>query len=157
MNPFTIAKFVGPIIAGGLLIWAVVAHFSNDDKTRKALETLRHEAGATLAATRKASGNRDLPWNLAPGQITAMGETINLLHDRVEVQNRAIDDMAAEAVRLRAKAAELKKIADKAEAQRSAALRRLSDMAITPGTRDDCMTLLSEAEDALDLVREAGK
>ena len=30
------------------------------------------------------------------------------------------------------------------------------DMTITPGTREDCMTLLREAEEALDLVREAG-
>ena len=64
--------------------------------------------------------------------------------------------MAAEAVRLRKRADELKVIAAKAEAQRRAAYTRLSDMALTPGQRADCMALLREAEAALDLVKDSG-
>ena len=114
------------------------------------------QAGAVVAAVREASGNPDAGWVTAAGQIRAMGAERRTLRFELDEQNRRIDEMAAEAVRLRAKAADLRRIADRAEAQRKAALERLSDMAITPGTRDDCLTLLREAETALDLVYEAG-
>ena len=78
------------------------------------------------------------------------------LRAELDNQSQAIDDMAREAVRLRKKADEMKVIAAKAQAQRQAALRQLSDMSITPGTRDDCLALLKEANEALDIAREAG-
>lgn len=107
-------------------------------------------------ATKKASGNERVKWDTVAGQIVALGESNRALKGSIEAQNVAIDEMAAEAVRLKAKAVELKAIADKAEAQRAAALRKLSNMAITPGSRNDCLQLLREAEQALDLVRSAG-
>jgi hypothetical protein len=109
-----------------------------------------------VLAVETASGNDKLTWRTATGQIMALGESNRRLKLSIEEQNLRIDEMAAEAVRLKAKATELKKIADKAEAQRAAALRKLSDMSLTPGSRDDCMQLLREAEEALDLVRSAG-
>lgn len=135
---------------------AVILHFRADDRTRDTLETLTRQAGTVVIALRQASGNEDVKWKTAPGQIIAMGESNRALKGQIEVQNMRIDEMAAEAVRLKAHASELKRIADKAQAQRQAALKRLSDMAITPGTRQDCIQLLNEADAALNLVRSAG-
>lgn len=119
-------------------------------------EALDKEAVTVVGALREASGNSDVTWKTAPGQIVALGESNRALKQSIDQQNATIDEMARQAVALKAKAAELQRIADRARAQRQAALDRLSDMAITPGTRSDCMVLLKEANDALDLVREAG-
>lgn len=146
--------------AAGVVLLAVLAWGLRVDHLREGwknrYETLVEEAGAVLAATRVASDNDKLEWDGTAGQIVVLGEDYREAKAAIAEQNRAIDDMAREAVRLRKKADELQAIASRAEAQRRAALRRLSDMTITPGTREDCMTLLREAEDALDLVREAG-
>lgn len=114
------------------------------------------QAGQVVLALRTASDNPKADWKTAPGQIIALGESNRSLKVAIDDSNSRIDLMAEEAVRLRARADELQEIARKAEAQRRAAYAKLSDMAITPGTRDDCMQLLREAEAALDLVREAG-
>ena len=147
-------------IAAGLLLLAIVAgvvlHFKADARTRDKLATLEAQAKDVLVATREASSNPKLSWEGVAGQVTALGESNRTLRVSIGTQNDRIDQLAREAVAARAKAAELKKIADRAEAQRASALKRLSDMGATPGTRDDCLTLLREAEEALDLVREAG-
>lgn len=138
------------------LVAAVWAHFSGDAATEAKLDQLTREAGAVLFATRQASDNAELKWDETAGQITALGESRKELKFSLDEQSRRVDEMAAEAVRLRAEAAELKRIADKAETQRRGALRKLSDMAATPGDRANCLALLKEAETALDLIREAG-
>lgn len=125
-------------------------------KYKTTLETVTAEAGVVVAALREASDNPKLGWDQAPGQIVALGESNRTLKVAITTQNTRIDEMAREAVQMRAAADQLTRIAERAEAQRRAALNRLSDMAATPGTRSDCMILLREAEDALDLVREAG-
>lgn len=148
-----VAAFVLPM--AGLLAWGMrVDHLRAGYKS--ALEELTQEAATVVLAIRQASENEEVTWQTASGQVIAMGESNRSLKAAVARQNQTIDDMAKEAVRLKAKAADLKKIADRAEAQRQSALRRLSDMSITPGTREDCMVLLKEAEEALNLVREAG-
>lgn len=157
--PFAIPRlyaFIGGGIAVLLLGLVVMAHLNADAALRDKHKKLTDEAATVLIATRDASDNPDLKWEHTAGQIVAMGESRRLMLDSIETQNRRINEMAADAVRMRAEAAELRRIADQAQAQRKAALDRLSDMAATPGTREDCMTLLSEAEEALDLIREAG-
>jgi len=119
-------------------------------------KALDGQANSVLAAARVAADNPRLTWGGVAGQVYALGDDRRALTAAIAAQNVAIDDMAREAVRLRAGAAELKRIADLARAQRQSALDRLADMAITPGTRDDCEQLLREAEEALDLVYEAG-
>lgn len=148
-------RYVLPALAIVGLLWAVVAHFDNDSDTRDALAKIRSEAATVTMAVEHATGEQ-AEWATAPGQIIALGEANRALKTSVAEQNRAIDDMAREAVRLKARAKELKAIADKAQAQRKSALTRLSDLTITPGTRSDCITLLREAEEALNLVRSAG-
>lgn len=147
-------------IGVGLIIAALAAYGLRNDglraKYKGGLDLLAKEAHSVVLAAREASDNPKVEWSTAAGQIRALGDSNRALKGQIEVQNRAIDEQAREAVRLRAQAAELRKIADKAEAQRKSALKRLSDMSLTPGTRSDCLTLLREAEDALDLVREAG-
>lgn len=147
-------------LAGALAALLAVAfiwtHLAADARLRGKYRALTAQAGQVVIALRDASDNPRVKWDTAPGQIVALGESVKALRASVEVQNERIDAMAADAVRARAAAAELKRIADRAQAQRASALRRLSDMSVTPGTRADCMTLLREAETALDLVREAG-
>lgn len=140
-------------LAAALIIAAV---FWWGDTGWSKFRKLDKQADRVVVALRQASDNPKADWETAPGQIVALGESNKSLKSEIEANNRAIDDMAREAVRLRARATELQQIAAKAEAQRRAAYARLSDMAITPGTRNDCMQLLREAEEALDLVREAG-
>lgn len=123
---------------------------------KDALKALTDEAATVVLAVREASDNPEVTWETVPGQVVALGESNRRLKDGIARQNARIDDLAREAVRLKAETAELQRIADKARAQRKAALTRLSDMAATPGTRNDCAVLLQEAETALDVVREAG-
>ena len=138
-----------------LLLWGLrVDHLRADWKDR--FEGLTEEAASVLASTRRASDNPKLTWKNAAQQIDALGDNHRVALASIEEQNAAIDDMAREAVRLRKRADELQRIADRAAAQRREALRRLADMSITPGTREDCETLLAEAEEALNLVRDAG-
>lgn len=138
------------------LVAAVFIHFRHDAKVRADLANERAWGGNVIEAVAEASDNPEVTKDTAVGQIRALGDSNRSLKVAIATQNQAIDDMAREAVRLKARAAELKRIADKAEAQRQGALRKLSDMAITPGTREDCMVLLGEAEAALNIVREAG-
>lgn len=154
-SPKLIAMLGAALVVALLLAWALRLDSLRGEWKGK-FEALTEQAGTVLLATREASDNPELKWEQAAGQIVALGESNRALKVAITQQNQAIDDMAREAVRLRAKAAELKAIADKAQAQRQVALTKLSDMAITPGTRSDCLVLLREAEDALDLVREAG-
>lgn len=137
------------LIIGGLYWWG--------DKGWSKYHDLQDQADTVLLAVREASDNPDLEWKNAAGQVVALGESNSRLKGAIAEQNAAIDEMAREAVRLRARATELKRIADKAQAQRRSALQRLNDLSITPGTRTDCMTLLSEAEQALDIVRQASE
>lgn len=148
-------------IIAGLAVLALVAtiaiHFRNDGRVRDERDALKATARDVVLATQAASGNDKVTWETATGQIVALGESNRALKTSVELQNEAIDDLARKAVQAKARAAELQRIADKAQAQRASALRRLSDMALEPGTRDDCLTLLREAEEALDLVKEAAE
>jgi len=148
--------FIGGGIALLLVVAFVALHIRADNRLRDAHETLQGEAGVVLEATRQAADNPDLEWAQAPGQIVALGESRRTLLVSVDRQNQRINELAADAVAARAEAAELQRLADRAQAQRRAALDMLSDMSATPGTRGDCMQLLAEAEEALDLVRGAG-
>lgn len=141
------------LIAAGI---GIKVHLSADQRTEAQLETLTDQAAIVVLAVREAADDPEATWETVPGQVTALGENNRRLKDGITLQNARVDEMAREAVRLKAEAAELQAIADRARAQRKAALDRLGDMAATPGTREDCMTLLQEAEAALDLVREAG-
>lgn len=137
-----------------LLAWALrLDHLRGEWKAK--FEALTEQAGEVVLALEHAT-EQEQKWETAPGQIVALGESNRSFKVSMAESNLRIDELAREAVRLQARSAELKRIADKAEAQRQSALRRLSDMAATPGTRSDCMTLLREADTALDLVREAG-
>lgn len=143
-----IGGFAALLVVGGLYLWGA--------GWKKAAQELQRGADAVVIALRTASGNPKADWKTAPGQIVALGEANRSLKIAIDDSNSRIDLMAQEAVRLRARSEELQEIARKAEAQRRAAYARLSDMAITPGTRSDCMILLREAEEALNVVREAG-
>lgn len=158
-NPFSVlTSKIFTKIFGALsivLLLACAFLWNRWDHWKAVADKLAEQAGRVVFALEQASGE-EVDWKTAPGRIVVLGESNRLLKDSIAVQNRAIDDMAREAVRLRARAAELKLIADKAQAPRRAALTRLSDMTITPGTRADCMTLLREADEALNLVRKAG-
>lgn len=137
-----------------LLAWALRLD-NRREHWHNVAQAFAKKAGAVVVALEEATGE-PARWETAPGQILVLGQGIKDRDNRIAATNAAIDEMAREAVRLKAQAAELQRIADKAQAQRRAALARLSDMAITPGSRSDCLQLLREADEALNLVREAG-
>ncbi len=145
------------MIGMGLLLAAIVALYIWGDGWRSTAHKWQSEAQTVVIALREASGNDKVAWDTAPGQIVALGQSNRALSAAIGVQNERIDEMARQAVRAKARAAELKAIADRAEAQKASALRRLSNLAITPGTRSDCIALLREADDALNVVREASE
>ena len=146
-------------LALGLAVLAIVStvalHFRSDERNRAKLFKLQNEAANVVLATQHASGNGKVTWGTTPGQIIAIGESNRALKASVQIQNEAIDDMARREVAAKAEAKRLTEIARKAEAQRASALRRLSDMSLAPGTRTDCLALLKEAEDALDIAHTA--
>lgn len=144
-------------IGGGLILAIAIAlHLIGDARLQGKYDTLVAESASVLTATRDAADNPELTWDNVPGQIVALGESNAALKLSLDTQNQRINELAQEAVRRQAEAQELRRIAARAQEQRRAALERLSDLSATPGTREDCMTLLAEAEEALDLVREAG-
>lgn len=154
-NPFsalTTKIFGGLSIA---LLIACLVFYNRWQHWHDVADAFAKQAGKVVFAIEQATGE-EASWKTAPGHIVAMGQGIKDRDNRIAATNAAIDEMAREAVRLKAQAAELQRIADKAQAQRRAALARLSDMAITPGSRSDCLQLLREADEALNLVREAG-
>jgi hypothetical protein len=126
------------------------------DHWKAAAEDLQRQVNTVVIALREATNNPEADWATAPGQIRALGDSNKALKTSITAQNERIDEMAAEAVKLRAHAVELQQIADRAKAQRQAAYTRLSQMAITPGERADCEQLVKEANDALDIVHGAG-
>jgi hypothetical protein len=154
LNPY---RWIAIGIAVLAIVSTVALHFRSDARTRDALAKLRDEAETVVLATQAASGNDSVTWQTAPGQIIAIGDSNRRLKESLAVQNEAIDDMARREVAAKAEAKRLTEIARKAEAQRASALRRLSDLSLTPGTRGDCLQLLSEAEDALDIAHRALK
>lgn len=113
-------------------------------------------AADVVLALREETGNNDVEAGTAVGQIRAMGDSNRRLKISIETQNAAIDQLAEDAVRLKARASELQALADKARAQRAAALRRLSDMSAPPPVRRDYEQLVDESNKALDILYEEG-
>lgn len=145
------------IFAGTALAFAILAalFYWQWGRWEDIAHRWQSEAQTVVIALREASGNDKVAWDTATGQIVAMGESAKAKDTAIAIQNERIDDLARRAVQARARADELRRIADRAEAQKASALRRLSDMTMKPGTRSDCMTLIREADEALNLVREA--
>ena len=150
-------RWIGLALALLAIVTTVTLHFRNDNKTRDALKSALEWRGTVIEATKVASGNAGLRADTTPGQIVAMGQSIHDLKASVALQNEAIDELARREVAAKAEAARLTEIARRAEAQRASALRRLSDMSLTPGTRSDCVQLVREAEDALNIAYAALK
>lgn len=145
-------KLIGIIAAALTLIAALWAHLASDARTRDKFAALTAQAAIVLSATKQAADNPDLTWTDTAGQIVALGASNRALKDAIKANNETIAELARRAVRNRATAQERLRIAEKAEAQRKAAIRKLSDMTITPAERDDCMTMLRDSEDAADTV-----
>lgn len=150
-------KWIAAALALLAVVTSVALHFRADRKVRDALAKLQDEAETVVLATQAASGNDGVRWDTTPGQIVAMGESLRSLKQSIAVQNEAIDELARREVAAKAEAKRLTEIARKAEAQRASALRRLSDLSLTPGTRQDCVQLVQEAEDALNIAYAALK
>ncbi len=145
-------KYIAAALAIIAVVSAVILHFRADGRVRDKLAEAIAWQATVIEATRTASGNEGVRADTTPGQIIALGESVRALKASVKVQNEAIDEMARREVAAKAEAKRLTEIARKAEAQRASALRRLSDLSLTPGTRDDCVQLVREAEEALDIA-----
>lgn len=147
---------LGVIIALGLLytMWQS-AEDRSDGWEAKYDEAVGH-LGQMLGALRIASGNQELQLEGATGQIYALGDSNRRIRIELDETNQTVLAMAEEAVALKARAEKLQQIAERAERERDQALSELRSEALTPGTRDNLVKLVEEAEAALDLVRETG-
>lgn len=152
VSPLAAKIFGGAVIA---LLLAIYALFLWGYSWKETATGLQAKADAVVLAVRQASGNHKVVFATAAGQVLALGESNRDLKRAITEQNAAIDEMARQAVEAGVKRRELEALAEKARAQRDGAMRRLSDLSITPGTRDDCLILLREAEEAADILRAA--
>lgn len=140
----------------GLLLLATLFCYWRWDVVDGKLAKLNGEAGAVLSALRTVSGNDGLKWKDAPAQVLHVGDANRQLKLEIADTNQTLTAMAEEAVRLRGQAAAAVEIAQKAEAQRKAALATLKKRSVTPAQRKDSEALLKDVNAALDLVYEAG-
>lgn len=139
-----------------LLSLAAWGAWQRADHWKAKYDALHKEAGLIVAAIEQATGYRPA-WKEAPGAIVAMGQTVRSQRVEIEATNQRLDDMAREAIQRRANAVRKREIADKARASRRAAHAKLATMAATSSETQDCMSLLGEAETALNLLREASE
>lgn len=123
---------------------------------KQRFEVIERQADTVVIALRTASGNPKVRWENAASQTLVLGDAKRQWQATAVRQGEQITAMAAEAERLREQGRKLQQLADAAQAKRAAALRKLSDMAATPGERADCQVLLKEAEEALDLAYKEG-
>lgn len=118
--------------------------------------TLDGQAQSVLVATRQATNNPTLAWANVPAQITALASSNIALKSSIDTANGKIDDMDAETKRLIASGNEFRSQLAIAQAGRADALARLKAMSLTPGDRQSCPAMLSQAQDALDLAYGSG-
>ncbi len=125
-------------------------------QAREQYAVLHLQADSVVAATQVAAENPTLKWSDVPQQIAGLGASYAALKGTVADQNSTIAGMKAEGDRLRAEGAQLRQEVAAAQAARASALDRLTQMANTPGDRQNCPAMLKQAESALDLVRDNG-
>lgn len=142
--------------SAGLYIWGDSWRDDAGDLQTK-IDKLETATRGIVLAIRMAAGNSDVTLETAAGQVVALGESNKNLKFELGRQNDAIDEMARQAVQAGREREELARLLAKAKAQREGALRRLSDLSITPGTRSDCLLLLEEANQATVILRDAAK
>lgn len=150
-TPWKIGTIVGgttTVLASGIAWWC----WDGWDSTLADLSDLQAKVTNIVTAVQISSDNKDITVDTAAGQIVLLGDSNKTLKVEIEKQNKKLDDMAAEAIRLKAKQKDLQEIADKARAQKEAALKKLSDLTIEPEIKRDCETLVKEADRALDLI-----
>lgn len=155
-TPWKIGTIVGgttTVLASGLAWWC----WNGWESALTDLSELQAKVSNLVTAVQVASDNKDVTIDTAAGQIVLLGDSNKTLKFEIQKQNQRLDDMAAEAVKLKSKAKELQIIADKARSQKAAALKKLSDLTIDPEIKRDCETLVREADRALDIIFGDGK
>lgn len=147
-----LAGGIGTVLAGTIAWWC----WDGWNGAIEDLKDLQSKVNNIVVAVQVASDNKTINVDTAAGQIVLLGDSNRTMKVQIEEQNRRLDEMVEEAILLKKKNAELKMLADKARAQKEAALRELGDLAIAPAKKRDCETLVKEADRALNLLREAG-
>jgi hypothetical protein len=147
-----ILKFGIPAIVLIAIVWLWNDRNGWKDKANGYLA----ELNSIVVVVRTASGNPEVTGDTVKEQISALGDSNRSLKISLDQQSLAVDEMAKEAIRLKAKNKELQEIANRARDQRSAAMNKLSEMTISPSEAQTCEELIDEANRALDLVYEQG-
>lgn len=142
-------------IAAGVLAWAFRLDALRAGWKGK-YEVLTEQASEVLLATRRASGHPKLSWDNAATQIDLIAAAGAEWKSTADQQTVKVDELGRETARLKALNAEERRKAEAIIARRDNAIARLSNMAIDPGDRADCVVQLREAEAALDLVFREG-
>ena len=139
---------VGLAIALGLAWWRI-------EWLENKVEGLDTLVDNIVDVTRTASDNPDLKRKHVVGQIRALGSAHRQIKIELEQQNITLEEMAREAQRAKARSVEWKRIAEKARLQRDAALRELSEIALSPAEQENCEATLAEANRVLEMVHGA--
>ena len=140
---------------GVALLWGVrLEHLRADHQARA--DALQDQAVAVVAAIRIATDNPKAGWKTAPAQIQAMGESLNELTDAIDHSNGRIEALATEGKRLRAEGDRLRKLADRALAERQGTIRQLDRLTAAPAESRTCEVALAETEKAFDLLYDGG-
>jgi hypothetical protein len=143
------------VLVAGLLAWALRLDALRADWRAK-FKGLDAEAALVLTATRDESDNPALVWRDVPAQIAAIGKAKRDWQGTANLQSTRIDELGLETARLKALGEEARRKAEALIAKRDRTIARLSDQAIEPGDRADCVAQLHDVETALDLVYREG-
>lgn len=147
-------------IGAGILLVLTMAWALRLDSLRGSWEkkyaTLDGQAQSVLMATRTATDNPALKWENVPAQITELASSNLTLKSSIDTANGKVADMDAETKRLIASGLTLRSQLSAAQIGRQGALDRLKAMSATPGDRQNCPAMLSQAQDALDLAYGSG-
>lgn len=126
----------------------------------KGLKLRLQDQEATIAgvvtATKQAARLKKLEATQAAGVIVNIGEARDAAEARSQRYEGQLNAYAAEASRYRALSENYRKMASAALARKQDALDRLSNQAITPGDRANCVAQLKDANAVLDFIYKEG-
>lgn len=153
--PWKIGTIAGGILA--LLMFIGLLYYKGQyESVSEKFATLSEQMTTIIVSIQEASGNDKVNVKTAAGQVYILGQDKKNIEMELAKTNSKLDEMAAEAVRLKEQNKVLQELANKARAQKEAALKELGDLTISPEKKRDCETLVREADRALDLLYKAG-
>lgn len=141
------------LLGGGLILALLAAAYFWISGVLNERADLREWQAEILEATQEASDNPKLTEKGVKPQITAMGESLDGLREKLAVQNKAVDDLTEKRNKALAEAARQAALRKEVIAQSQSLAKQLRNEALTPVERD---FLEAELRRVQDLAWERG-